>query len=117
MAFAANREPAMVGMFQVIPANEGVQRGDAVYEADLQDEIQRTVHSRRRSTAAVLLAEYRRNVVGTQRFMALAASSSTRRRKAIGADLTCAQRHRPQTVRYGRDESGRADGSQSVFSA
>lgn len=42
-----------------------------MYEAVFQQEVQRTVHGRRRRTAAVLLAEYRENVVGTQRFVAL----------------------------------------------
>ncbi|MNL45865.1 hypothetical protein D3C87_1685420 [compost metagenome] len=71
MAFTADQELTLVGVLRVIAADEGVERGDAVHQAVFQQEIQRAVHGWRRGAAAVLLAEHREDVVGTQRLVAL----------------------------------------------
>ncbi len=71
MTHAANQKLALMRVGRVIAAGEGIERGNPVHQAVFQQEIQRTVDGRRRGATAVLFAEHRQNVVGTQRFVAL----------------------------------------------
>ncbi|CAI8945571.1 hypothetical protein EMIT0P253_50049 [Pseudomonas sp. IT-P253] len=92
VAFAADQELALMGVFRVIAADKSVQRGDTVHEAVFQQEIQRAVYGWRRGAATVLLAEDRQYVVSTQRLVALPHQfqhSPAQGRQAQA--LTCAQ--------------------------
>lgn len=58
-------------VLRVVATDKRVERGDTVNQAIFQQEIQCAVHGRWCSAAAVLFAEYAKNVVRAQRFVAL----------------------------------------------
>ncbi|VFT48114.1 Uncharacterised protein [Pseudomonas aeruginosa] len=71
VAGAADEELALVAVLRVVAADECVERGDAVHQAVLLEEVQRAVDGRRRGAAAVGFAEHREDIVGPQRLVAL----------------------------------------------
>ena len=71
VALPADQELALVHVFGVATADEGVERGDAVNQAVFQEKVQRTVYGGRRGAAAILFAEYGKDVVSPQRLVTL----------------------------------------------
>ncbi|KPW34701.1 Zinc ABC transporter, periplasmic zinc-binding protein [Pseudomonas syringae pv. apii] len=68
---AADQELALMRVGRVIAAGKCVERRDAVHQAVFQEKIQSPVNGGRRSTTTVFFTEHCKDVVGTQRLVAL----------------------------------------------